>query len=157
MRSTIGGQCARHGPYDAMHASCPYCAQEAYKRTIAAYKMPTVKRRRSRRTAPALPLGYLVIRHPSRWRGAVAQVRSGVTIGQHMQCGIRLPEPQIAAWHAQIQLHREGNQAQFYIRDLGSPSGTYVNGRRLTTSVWLFQDDVVRVGSYEFEFKTLFN
>lgn len=128
-------------------------------RSVAAYKVPTRPnpRAQSHQSQAMQPIGYLIIRQPMRWRGAVAQVRSGSIIGQNPRCTVRLVEPAIANWHAQISLHATQNgRQQFSIRDLGSQSGTYVNGRRLSAPVWLQQDDIVRIGSYEFIFKTLF-
>jgi pSer/pThr/pTyr-binding forkhead associated (FHA) protein len=109
-----------------------------------------------RQSQPELPpLGYFIINRPTPWRGAVAQVRHGTTIGQNPRCHLRLADPYVANWHAQIVLHVQRERSQFYIRDLGSHSGIFHNRQRLTAWGCLSQDDTVQIGSYEFVFKTL--
>lgn len=64
--------------------------------------------------------------------GSVAQTLeihdAPITIGRHEGCDIPIPQAAISRQHAEV-FTREG---RFYIRDLGSANGTFVNGKRIT-------------------------
>jgi len=64
-------------------------------------------------------------------------------------CQIRLPDTYASTSHARI-FNRDGS---WYIEDLGSTNGTYLNQRRVTTPPELRAGDRVRVGKTTLEFK----
>src|SRR5205809_3935675 len=55
-----------------------------------------------------------------------------------------------ASRHHDMLQHSE--DGQFYITDLGSSNGTFVNGTRISTPVILRAGDRVGIGNYEFTF-----
>lgn len=65
------------------------------------------------------------------------------TIGRGADNQIVVQEPAISRQHAQITVQPEG----VWIQDLGSSNGTFVNGQRLTGSVWLRPGDQIRLGT----------
>ena len=69
------------------------------------------------------------------------------TSGRHPDSDIFLDDVTVSRRHA--ELLREGNA--FSIRDLGSLNGTYVNRRRIESTV-LENDDEVQIGKYRLTF-----
>ena len=68
-------------------------------------------------------------------------------IGRSPECDVFLDDVTVSRRHA--ELVREGQT--FTIRDLGSLNGTFVNKRRIETSV-LEDDDEVQIGKYRMTF-----
>ncbi len=68
----------------------------------------------------------------------------GLTIGRDPQNDVAIDDPSISRMHAQIIIDVYGP----YVADLGSESGTFVNGRAVT-SERIAAGDVVRVGGME--------
>ena len=97
----------------------------------------------------------------ARARGPALVVRSGggragetfrpegerTTIGRSPECGIFLDDVTVSRRHA-VLVEREG---AFYVEDLGSLNGTYVNRRRIE-SARLEDGDELQVGKYRFTF-----
>jgi len=78
----------------------------------------------------------------------VALSPSMMTIGREHDNTIELKDPEVARYHARIVY----SSGEYYIEDLQSSTGTWVNGeqqRRVTLSA----GDVVRTGSTEFRFE----
>ena len=50
-----------------------------------------------------------------------------ITIGSGDSCDLKIPNPRVASMHARI----ERNELGIILSDLGSPEGTYLNGRRI--------------------------
>ena len=71
----------------------------------------------------------------------------GASIGRQ-QGDIVLQDSTISRMHARILM----TNGQFYIEDLGSTNGTFVNERRITSSV-LSNNDTVRLGNVSLTFK----
>jgi hypothetical protein len=80
--------------------------------------------------------------------GQTAQLQaSGLVIGRSSGCNLRLVDHAVSRHHARIRYA----QGSWYLQDLGSSGGTFVNGARVTATV-LNDDDRIRIGSTEFEF-----
>ena len=62
-------------------------------------------------------------------------------IGRHAHNTIVLPDAHVSGVHAVLQRTDSG----WWIEDLGSTNGTWINGRRVNTSI-LLPDDVLRIG-----------
>jgi len=88
--------------------------------------------------------------------GAWLQVRRGpgagvkyplayptTVLGSDPQAHITITHPQIAPRHAALARER----GRLVLRDLGSPSGTFVNGRRVSGAMWVSPGDVISLGS----------
>ena len=61
--------------------------------------------------------------------------------GRNVDCDIVLPERQVSRQHAEIFL----DQGLYYLRDLGSKNGTYVNEQLITAAVRLQDGDSVQI------------
>ncbi|MBU1284260.1 MAG: FHA domain-containing protein [Gammaproteobacteria bacterium] len=67
------------------------------------------------------------------------------TIGQDSRNSLVLVDPSIAPFHAEIRQ----DHGFYYLTDVGSPSGSFVNDERINTRFQLRADDRVRLGSVE--------
>lgn len=65
--------------------------------------------------------------------------------GENVQCDIVLPERQVSRQHVEIFV----DQGRYFIRDLGSKNGTYVNGHPVSGSVELHDSDTIQVALCE--------
>jgi len=74
-----------------------------------------------------------------------------VTFGRAASNDTKLDSPKVSRQHATIKL--EGDE--FYIYDLGSSNGTFVNENQVRAPVMLQSGDVVRMGDQEFVFNKL--
>jgi adenylate cyclase len=70
-------------------------------------------------------------------------------IGRSDKNNVVLTDDLASRNHAMLQRSDEG---QFYITDLGSSNGTFVNGGRISAPVVLRHGDKIRIGSHEFAF-----
>ncbi|HET7540893.1 MAG TPA: FAD-dependent oxidoreductase [Polyangiaceae bacterium] len=73
-----------------------------------------------------------------------------MNLGQSPECQIPLADPSLSAFHAQLVRHDAG----LYLRDLGSSSGTWVNGQCLFGPHALRDGDRIRVGQLELLFRS---
>jgi uncharacterized Zn ribbon protein len=90
----------------------------------------------------------LVVRSGGGMAGQSFQPNEGRTlVGRSPECEIFLDDVTVSRRHA--ELVRDGDT--FSIRDLGSLNGTYVNRRRIESTV-LENDDEVQIGKYRLTF-----
>jgi pSer/pThr/pTyr-binding forkhead associated (FHA) protein len=77
-------------------------------------------------------------------QGQLLQVAEGaVVIGRSSVSDLRLQHPSISRRHAQIR--RSGER--FFVKDLGSQNGTFVNGRRIDTEVEIRMGSALSLGN----------
>lgn len=72
----------------------------------------------------------------------IAISRAIVSLGQAADADIRINDPNAAGLHAQIVEH----EGRFYLRDLGSQFGTWVNGKPLSPAEPLADGDRLQIG-----------
>lgn len=70
------------------------------------------------------------------------------TVGRRPDCEIVIDEPSVSALHARF----ESRNHAWYLTDLGSTNGTFVNGHPVAGSVYVETDDVVQFGRMTFQF-----
>ena len=75
---------------------------------------------------------------------------SGVTVGREASNGIRIEDESVSARHALVR-HERG---RWWVEDLGSTNGTYVNETRVTGRAALQPGDVVQIGRVLTRFHT---
>lgn len=101
----------------------------------------------NRRARPATPsageasLAYVV-------GGAKVFLHDNYVIGRGRACDLKLTERAVSRQHARLRYSNGG----WYIQDMGSDGGVYVNGQK-TSAAQLKPGDRVRIGSSEFEFR----
>ena len=69
-----------------------------------------------------------------------------VTIGRHPSCEWSLADDTVSSRHAKLSFRRD----QWWLEDLGSRNGTFLNGEALTAPVVLTDLDRVRCGQVQF-------
>jgi PAS domain S-box-containing protein len=74
---------------------------------------------------------------------------NAVVIGRHPTCDIRITDDTVSRRHACILEQDDG----YYVEDLGSRNGTYVNGRKLAKSVRLSNLDKINIFDTTVEFR----
>ena len=70
-------------------------------------------------------------------------------VGRAPECEIRIEDTYASQQHARIF----GKNGSWYVEDLGSTNGTFVNGVRIDRPRKLAHGDVVRVGETELRFE----
>jgi pSer/pThr/pTyr-binding forkhead associated (FHA) protein len=68
--------------------------------------------------------------------------RAITSLGQAPEVDVRIADPNAAGLHAQIVEH----EGRFYVRDLGSQFGTWVNGKPLSVAEPLLDGDRIQIG-----------
>jgi ABC transport system ATP-binding/permease protein len=69
-------------------------------------------------------------------------------LGRAPDCDVVLNHPMVAYHHARISRTDSG----YIVEDLGLTTGTFVNGQRISGSAPVHIGDVIRIGSYSFDF-----
>lgn len=69
-------------------------------------------------------------------------IQGQTLIGRHPDCGLVVSQPSVSGRHAAI--HEEGGD--FWLEDVGSRNGTFVNQKRIEGRVKLRHDDALRFG-----------
>ncbi len=70
-------------------------------------------------------------------------------IGRADACQIKLPDTYVSSFHARIYRHDGG----WYVEDLGSTNGTYLNQKRVTSPAELRAGDRVKIGKTTLELR----
>lgn len=77
------------------------------------------------------------------------ELRGTITVGRSPENGLVLTDDQVSRKHAIIQM--QGDR-EFWLVDLGSANGTYVNNRRISQPVPLHRGDVILIAETQIEF-----
>jgi pSer/pThr/pTyr-binding forkhead associated (FHA) protein len=89
------------------------------------------------------PPGKLKVVEPAERRGNVYDLTDELTVGRAGGCGVALKDDTyVSQLHARV-FRRDG---QFYVEDLGSTNGTYVNRRKVTAPIAIRRGDRLQVG-----------
>lgn len=75
-------------------------------------------------------------------------IKSTVIIGKADDVDVVIPKQNVSRRHSEI-LFQGGN---YYIKDLGSANGTFVNGVKLTAPLELYNSMIINLGDYEIMF-----
>lgn len=119
---------------------------DMFGKAVAASDVPqqleTVKADRRTRRRKSKPSRLVLTNGPNE--GFAADLSGGVVIiGRSSDCAIILDDDYVSTRHAQVLADGQGG---FYIEDLGSTNGTYVNGRRITAATTVTTAESIRIG-----------
>ncbi|MDD2920800.1 MAG: FHA domain-containing protein [Anaerolineales bacterium] len=103
------------------------------------------KRSGAARVGGAVATLYIV---SGQGAGRAVSIRDNSVIGRSRTSGVYVEDPSVSRSHARIRF----SNGQWFIQDIGSSSGVYLNGARITASV-LRSGDHIRVGSTELQFQ----
>lgn len=106
-------------------------------------RRPAAPRRRSR-SASLVLLGGEGKRTRREW-----EVGEELVVGRSPECSVCLDDEFASNLHAKIYRLQD----RYYVEDLGSTNGTYVNGRRINYPIELRGGDRIRVGRTLMEFR----
>lgn len=96
-------------------------------------------------------MARIIQRGPS---GAQEHLFSGpIRIGRDKNLTISLNDKKCSREHTYFYVVDQDDRRVYWVRDLGSRNGTFVNDEKLTAPVQLNAGDVVRVGETEFVFQ----
>jgi pSer/pThr/pTyr-binding forkhead associated (FHA) protein len=84
-----------------------------------------------------------------RGKGQSYRLDGNVQIGRSDSCQIKLGDTYVSSHHAKIY-NREG---AWYVEDLGSTNGTYLNQRRITSAAELQAGDRLKMGKTVLELR----
>jgi hypothetical protein len=100
--------------------------------------------RRPRDAAPTLPPGpsTLLVKGQSESKPRTVRLAASMTIGRAPECELRLDDTYTSQQHA--RLFAKNNS--WFVEDLGSTNGTFVNDQKLAAPAMLQPGDKVRVG-----------
>jgi hypothetical protein len=107
-------------------------------------KAPGEEKHTANGATPA-PAGQLVILDPQRSglpKEAAFPLRSGAVVGRHPGNAIPINDEFISTRHAELRQDAEG----WWVTDLGTTNGTFVNGARVAAATQLHAGDEVRFG-----------
>lgn len=71
--------------------------------------------------------------------------KSIITIGRGADCDVTIAHPSVSRNHASI----ERKDDTYYIKDLGSLNGTFLNGSRITGQTKVTKDDTIFIGRFK--------
>jgi Mg-chelatase subunit ChlD len=109
----------------------------------------TQAQRRTTRHQPILPgTSAVLFGLNGPYVGRSLPLTDGFLIGRSSSCQLRLFEDIISRQHARMRY----SSGRWYIQDLNSQSGVFINGARVQATV-LNRGDRMRIGSTEFEFR----
>lgn len=117
----------------------------------ATTKMPTAT---GAGTATASPVGErprrVVVRDADdAGKGRTVELSGSMDVGRGDGCAIRLRDTYVSQVHARLS-DRGG---AWYVEDVGSTNGTFLNDRRVQAAVEVHDGDVVRLGKTTMEFR----
>jgi len=85
----------------------------------------------------------LAVFPPDGGKPRTIRVDAAVTIGRAPECELRIDDTYASQQHARVF----GKAGSWYVEDLGSTNGTYVNEQRLAAPAMLTAGDRIRVGT----------
>lgn len=94
-------------------------------------------------------LPHLVIVAADRNLGAKCYLVDEVRIGRAGNCQVAIEDTYASQQHARVF---ESN-GSYYVEDLGSTNGTYVNGRKISYPLELRAGDRIKIGKTVFEYR----
>jgi hypothetical protein len=100
-------------------------------------------------TAPPRAAGTVIVHGPDGARPRTFKLGPSMAVGRAPECEIRLDDTYVSQEHARIF----GKSDKWYVEDLGSTNGTYVNDQKLGAPAQVEPGDKIRVGTTVLELR----
>ena len=75
-------------------------------------------------------------------------------IGRDESCDIQIVDEMISRRHTKVTRREEGDALRFFISDMQSANGVFVNGRQVSEEVELNDGDTIKIGESKLFFST---
>jgi hypothetical protein len=95
------------------------------------------------------PPRTVVVLNERGGKAAAYQLNGNLQIGRAEACQIKLSDTYVSQFHARL-FTRDGG---WFVEDLGSTNGTYLNQRRITGATPVAAGDRIKVGKVVLEFR----
>jgi pSer/pThr/pTyr-binding forkhead associated (FHA) protein len=82
-------------------------------------------------------------------KARTVRLKGSVEIGRRDGCAVRLSDTYVSQVHARLY----GENGAWYVEDLGSTNGTFLNDARVSSPVEVHAGDVVKVGKTVLELR----
>ena len=113
---------------------------------------PAATGRRARKNGDATPAPTgptTVVVHPPDGKARSVKLAASMTIGRGTECELLIDDTYASSQHARLF----GKNGTWYVEDLGSTNGTYVNDQKLASPAMVQQGDRIRVGTTMLELR----
>ncbi len=114
---------------------------------IAIFSYSNVLKRAGKKTVLADASGGKLYGRTGAYRQKIIALHDGFVIGRGELCDLKLSDSSVSRRHTQFRFA----QGSWYVQDLGSSRGTYVNGAR-TNAIKLTSGDTISIGNDTFTF-----
>jgi pSer/pThr/pTyr-binding forkhead associated (FHA) protein len=124
----------------------------ALRRVVSDVRTPSSGRRgRESAAEPSTPqsASIVVVHEPDGARPRTFKLAASMLVGRAPECEIRVADTYASQQHARLF----GRQGAWYVEDLGSTNGTFVNDQRLAAPAMVQPGDAIRVGTTVLELK----
>jgi hypothetical protein len=95
------------------------------------------------------PPSQVVVHEPDATKPRTVRLSGSAQIGRSDACAIRLADTYVSQLHARLY----GENGGWYVEDLGSTNGTFLNDRKVVQPVEVHAGDVVKVGKTVLELR----
>ena len=126
----------------------------ALRRVVSDVRVPSGGGRRERKKGGEEPTSpssasIVVVHEPDGAKPRTFKLATSMLVGRAPECEIRLSDTYSSQQHARLF----GRQGGWYVEDLGSTNGTFVNDQRLAAPALVQPGDRIRVGTTLMELK----
>lgn len=95
------------------------------------------------------PPTQVVVHEADGGKARTVRLKDSVEIGRRDGCAVRLSDTYVSQVHARLY----GENGAWYVEDLGSTNGTFLNDARVSSPVEVHAGDVVKVGKTVLELR----
>ena len=113
---------------------------------------PSPSGRKARKSGGAVPIPTgpsAVVVHPPEGKARTVKIGPSMTIGRAPECELLIDDTYASSQHARIF----GKNGTWYVEDLGSTNGTFVNDQKLAAPAMVQPGDKIRVGTTVLELR----
>ncbi|MGZ5297430.1 MAG: FHA domain-containing protein [Actinomycetota bacterium] len=113
---------------------------------------PSPSARKTRKGGGAVPTPTgpsSVVVHPPEGKARTIKIGPSMTIGRAPECELLIDDTYASSQHARIF----GKNGTWYVEDLGSTNGTFVNDQKLAAPAMVQPGDKIRVGTTVLELR----
>jgi hypothetical protein len=119
-------------------------------RGLTVEPVPSGRKTRKHGDAAPRPTGpTAVMVHPPAGKGRTMPLAASMTIGRAPECELLIDDTYASSQHARLF----GKNGAWYVEDLGSTNGTFVNDQRLAAPAMVQQGDRIRIGTTVLELR----